>query len=136
MATITKPIEGEQASFPYQGFGRLFVLEKEVDLQALGAGNGDVVNVFNIPAGTVLLGCAVKMERPASGSGTAGATLGTGSAPSGLHNSINLKSSEYQLGATPLRVGTDDIVSLTISVTDPIDDMGKAIVKVAAIQFF
>jgi len=135
MAVITKLIEGEKPAFPYKGYGDLFVAEVPIDLDKLNPENGDRIALAPLAPGTLIVGCCVKMDKPAQGTGTISATIGTEAEAASIHSGADLKQDNYQLQNNAVVVSAEDVVYMTMAISGDLDTKGQGRVKVAMIRF-
>lgn len=112
MATIDLRVGGTSALNYTDSLGRSFVLTKEVDFSDLadgdGAANADVIQLFNIPAGTLVQHVVAITKTAEGGAGTL--TVGDADDVDGYIASVNANSEGSYTSALTLADGTPNTV--------------------------
>jgi len=133
MATLNAVPSNVGKGIPFTGVGKVFVVSNTIDLDKLGATNGDVVQALPVWDGIRVLGVEVEVVTASDAATSATATVGDGDDTDGFVTSVNLKSA----GATTTpgvygyskRYTTDDTIDLTLAYSGATTVKGKVVVR-------
>lgn len=100
MATINGLGTNVSAAVPFETFGSLFILKNTVDFDALGAANGDVVQVLAVPAGTRVIAVESEIVTPSNAATSATMDIGDSADSDGYDAAVSLKASAGTIAVT------------------------------------
>ena len=142
MATING-LGGHSAAVPFKTRGAAFVLENEVDLDALNVSDGDVVQALPAGDGMRVLMVETEIVTPSDAATSATMDIGDGADADGYDAGVNLKASAGTItctdltsdayGASGKRYTSNDTIDLTVHYSGAVTVKGK--VKVRALGF-
>jgi hypothetical protein len=133
MATLNAIPSNVTNGIPVTGVKKVFVVSNTVDLDKLGAANGDVVQALPVWDGIRVLGVEVEVVTASDAATSATATVGDGDNASGFVTSVNLKS--VGVTTTPGAYGyskrytTNDTIDLTLTYSGATTVKGKVVVR-------
>lgn len=133
MATLNAIPSNVGKGIPFTGVGKVFVISNTIDLDRLGAANGDVVQALPVWDGIRVLGVEVEVVTASDAATSATATVGDGDDTDGFIASVNLKS--VGVTTTPgaygysKRYNTDDTIDLTLAYSGATTVKGKVVVR-------
>lgn len=132
---------GGNSGVPIAGLGKVYVLHNVINFAdgEHAHADADVLEVLNIPAGTLVLRAGHKVTT-AEGA-TAAGTLGDGADPDGYVAASNLNSAATQISALALTEGTPNTVTgysngKFYAAADTIDYVATNAVDAAVVDFF
>jgi hypothetical protein len=131
-STYTDYVDSDNGAQAIQRIGGEVIQEElSIDFSSFNVGAGDIVQLFNVAKGDVILGIYVDVDTAEGGAATGDIGITT-TDPNGLDDAVNFNSTGMQGASIP---GTDALVGYKMTAADTIDLVTDHALDAAKVSF-